>query len=105
MMTRKTKMIGKIVAKFIVNMLPKIKGEPNYGSIKKIMQLLYANIETLLIPQGVGHHGHIRIFMNPTLYNTLSTTVCTNPSNPGIYPTVPTSIYGNYPLSVTTESG
>ena len=35
--------INEIAAKFTVENIPKIEGDPNYESINEMMQLLYAN--------------------------------------------------------------
>ena len=90
-MISKPKIINEITAKCTIKTLPTIKGEPGYEAINEMMQIVYANTATLKMPQGWGHHGNIFMIMNPTLYTTLSTTECTNPPVPGVYPTVPTN--------------
>ena len=54
------------------------------------MKILCANTATITTPQGGGHHRHIRIIMKLNLYKNLMNTVCTNPHDPGLYPTIPT---------------
>ena len=49
-MAPKPKRINKITAKFNVRILPTNESEPGYKGIKKMMQLLYTNTETLPIP-------------------------------------------------------
>ena len=56
-----------------------------------MMQLLYANVATLMTPQGVGHHGKVDIIMKSKIYTNLTTTAWKNPPDPGVYPTIPTS--------------
>ena len=53
-----------------------------------MIQLLYANVQTLPTSQGEFHHSHISLIMNPTLYTTLSNTVWVDPSNNILYTTV-----------------
>ena len=53
-----------------------------------MMQLLYANAETMKIPQVGGHHGHIDLIVKPTLYTTLSTKAWINPTSHGVQPTL-----------------
>ena len=89
--TRKQKTTNKISAKFNGKTLPKIEVEPEYETINKMMQLLYYNAETLLMPQGGGRHRHIGILIKPTLYTTLSTTAWRNTLDPGRYPMVVTN--------------
>ena len=88
-MSRKPETIDKIAAKLTINIIHKIEVELNYGFIYEMVQLLYANADTLLTPQGGGHHGHISIIKNSMLYATLSNTAWVNPPNPVVYPTSP----------------
>ena len=61
-----------------------IKGDPKFEGIDGVMQLIYANMATIWIPQGGGHHGQIGIIMKPMLYTTLSTTAWANLPDPGV---------------------
>ena len=72
-------------------MIFSIKVEPNYKGINKIMQILYANMATLLTPLGGGNHGQIVSIMNTTLFTTLTTMVWTNLPDLGVYPAIPTT--------------
>ena len=75
------------VAKFPMKTMPKINGEPDYGNINTIMQLLYGNATSLLTTLGRGKYGHIGIIMTPQLYTTLENTPYKSPPDPGITPT------------------
>ena len=90
-MTRKMKTIDEILYTFTVKTLPKTKRDTSYKDINKTMKLLYDNEATLPTPQGGRHHGHIRIITKLDLYTNLSTTVWTNPPDPGVYLTVMTN--------------
>ena len=81
-------MIYRIAVKFTIKTTPTIEWDPNYESIKEMIQFLYSNVATLPTTKGGGHHGHIGIIMKPTLYTTLLTTAWTNLPDPGLYPTV-----------------
>ena len=67
--------------------MPKIDGEPDYGNINTMMQLLYGN--AALLPETLGgrKHGHIGIIMTPQLYTTLENTPYESSTDPGITPT------------------
>ena len=83
--TCKVNTIDNISAKFAIKTLPKIKVYPDYKAINKMMHIIYADVLTLPNPQVGGHHRHIGIIVNPMIYTTLSTRVCTNPPNPLFY--------------------
>ena len=86
MMKCKPKMINKIAAKFTVKTLPKIKLDPNYEAINKIMPLLITNAATLPTSRGRRNDVHIGIIMKPTIYTTLSTTDWVDPPDLVVYP-------------------
>ena len=72
--------------------MPKIDGEPDYGNINMMMQLLYGNAASLPTTLGGGQHGHIGIIMTPQLYTTLANTPYESPNYPGITPTHATGV-------------
>ena len=78
--------VDNVVAKFPMKTMPKIDGEPDYGNINTMMQLLYDNAASLPTTLGGGQHGHIGIIMTPQLYTTLAKTPCKGPTDPGITP-------------------
>ena len=57
--------VDDVVAKFPMKTMPKIDGEPDYGNINTMMQLLYDNAASLPSTLGGGQHGHIGIIMTP----------------------------------------
>ena len=75
--------VEEITAKFPHKSLPKILGEPSYETIHDMIEKLYANAASLQSPLGGGRHGHIGLLMSPQLYQTLSTTAYTAPTDPG----------------------
>ena len=79
--------VDDVVAKFPMKTMPKIDGEPDYGNINTMMQLLYDNAASLPSTLGGGQHGHIGIIMTPQLYTTLANTPYKSPTHPGITPT------------------
>ena len=79
--------VDDVVAKFPMKMMPKIDGEPDYGNINTMMQLLYVNAASLPTTLGGGQHGNIGIIMTPQLYTTLANTPYESPPDPGITPT------------------
>ena len=83
-MTPKSKTIDSTSYQFTVKTLPKIKVEPDYEAINKMMKMMYAIVTNLLVPQGGGYHGHIVIITKPTLYTTFSTTMWGDPLDPGV---------------------
>ena len=80
-------LVDDVVAKFPMKTMPKIDGEPDYGNINTMMQLLYGNTTSLPTTLGGGQHGHISIIMTPQLYTTLANTPYESPTNNGITPT------------------
>ena len=88
MMAYKLKKINKITGKFNAKTLIMIEGESGCEGINKITHLLYSNTVALLTTQGGGHHGRIGIIIKPTFYINLTTTAWTNPSDPGVYPSI-----------------
>ena len=79
--------VDEVVAKFLMKTMPKIDGEPDYGNINMMMQLLYGNAASLPTTLGGGQHGHIGIIMTQQLYTTLANTPYKSPPDPGIKPT------------------
>ena len=79
-------MVDKIVTKFPVKSIPRIKGEPNYESINKVIHILYRNTATLATPFGVGAHEHVGLIMKPEIYATLSETPYLAPDDPSQFP-------------------
>ena len=79
--------VDDVVSKFPMKKMPKIDGEPDYGNINKMMQLLYGNAASLPTTLGGGQHGNIGIIMTPQLYTTLENTPYKSPPDPGITPT------------------
>ena len=78
--------VDDVVAKFPMKAMPKIDGEPDYGNINTMMQLLYGNDASLPTTLGGGQHGNISIITTPYLYTTLANTTYESPPNPGITP-------------------
>ena len=56
-----------------------------------MMKLLYANEATPLTSQGGGHRGHISLIVKLTMHTTLSNTAWADPTDPRLYPTVPSN--------------
>ena len=79
--------VDDVVAKFPMKKMPNIDGEPNYGNINTMMQLLYGNAASLPTTLVGGQHGHIGIIMTPQLYTTLANTPYKSSPDPGITPT------------------
>ena len=80
-------LVDDVVAKFPMKTMPKLDGEPNYGNINTMVQLLYEKAASLPTTLGGGQHGHIGIIMTTQLYNTLANTLYKNPPDTGITPT------------------
>ena len=79
--------VDDVVAKFPMETMPKIDGDPEYGNINTTMQLLYENAASLPTTLGGGQHRHISIIMTPQLYTTLANTPYESLPDPGITPT------------------
>ena len=79
--------VDNVVSKFPMKTMLKIDGEPDYGNINLMMQLLYGNSASLQTVLGGGQHGHIGITMTPQLYTTLANTPYESPPDPCITPT------------------
>ena len=90
-MACKPNTIDDITSKFTVKITPLIKRESVYEGINTIIQLLYANMDNLMMTQGGEYHGQIGIITKPTLYTTLMTTEWKTPPDPGVYPRIPTN--------------
>ena len=84
--------VDDVTAIFLMKTMPKIDGEPDYGNINTMMQLLYGNAASLPTTLGGGQHGHIGIIMTPQLYTTLANTPYESPNDPGITPTHATGV-------------
>ena len=67
------KMIHEVVAKFFINTLLTISGDTDYESIKKMVQYLYSNADTLPKTLDGVKHGHVDLIMKDTLCATLVT--------------------------------
>ena len=76
--------VDDVIAKFPMKAMPKIDGEPDYGNINTMMQLLYGNAASLLTALGGGQHGHIGVIITLQLYTTLTKTTYESPPVPGI---------------------
>ena len=66
--------IDDIVAKSPTKILPPITGEPDYGCISQLNELMYGNATTLPTIIGGGAHGHVGLIMKAALYVTLAAT-------------------------------
>ena len=56
-----------------------------------MIRLLHSNVETLRNTQGGGYHGCISLIMKLLMYTTLSNTACSEPTDPRVYPMVPST--------------
>ena len=90
--------VDNIIAKFPMKTLPIISGEPDYASIKTMVQFLYGNADYLPTTLGGGQHGHIGLSTTHLLYATLApNTAYTAPFNPRLLPLMAAN------LSVVTQ--
>ena len=64
--------MDQIIAKISHKILPIIKGEPSYQRIHNFWTLLYSKAYNILTRLVGGNHGHIRFFMQDTVYVTIS---------------------------------
>ena len=69
--------LPKVQENYPFKTLSPIIGEPNYSSINKISQELYANASSVPSTLGGGNHGHLGLVMNDYLYQIIAKT----PSN------------------------
>jgi hypothetical protein len=78
--------VDEIILKFPRKTIPTIQGEPDYGSISSMVQMMYGNAASLPTTLGGGQHGHVGLIMTPILYATLSDELFKNPDDPGTAP-------------------
>jgi hypothetical protein len=76
--------VADMVTKFPVKTLPIITGEPDYATIRQIIQTLYGNAASLPTTIGGRAHGHIGLIMTAVLYATLTPMAYTVPDDPGL---------------------
>ena len=71
--------------KFPIKTIPKIIGDPNYKAINKMRGGLYAN--TAAIPTALRgvQNGHNGLLMDTSVYESVSTTGYTRPTETGPY--------------------
>jgi hypothetical protein len=81
--------VDDIISKFPTKTIPTIQGEPDYGSISNMVQLMYDNAASLPTTLGGGQHGHVGLIMTPILYATLSFEPYEHPDDPGPVPIHP----------------
>mmetsp|Transcript_10058 Transcript_10058/g.14217 ORF Transcript_10058/g.14217 Transcript_10058/m.14217 type:complete len:136 (-) Transcript_10058:711-1118(-) len=62
--------------------LTKIRGEPNYDSLKELKEELMTNAQEVTTTLGGGSHGYLGLVVNPTEYSLSSTTPYVNPVQP-----------------------
>ena len=60
------------IAQFDYKTLPKVYGEPDYNSLKKIKDALKANASKIQSDLGGGHHGHLGEVLTPAEYALVS---------------------------------
>ena len=95
--------VEDVVAKLPMKTMPKIDGEPDYGNINTMMQLLYGNAALLPTTLGGGQHVHIGIIMTPQLYTTLANTPYESTPDLGITPTHAIGAFGRNPTGCRAE--
>ena len=78
-------LVEYIRAKFPIKTIPKIIGETTYKAINKMRGGLYAN--TAAIPTALRgvQNGHNGLLMDTSVYESVSTTGYTRPTEPGPY--------------------
>ena len=59
--------VDNITAKPPIKVLPKITGEPEYGTTNRIVQEIYGNLNMLPTTLGSGQHVHMGFIMSPEL--------------------------------------
>ena len=88
----KPKTINKGVAKFVINNLPTISGDPYYESLNEMIQALYSNAGTLPTTVAGVKYGHVGLIIKDTLYATLVTVIPWEDSDdPVSIPTIDTN--------------
>ena len=78
--------VDDIKAKFPTKALPVVVGKPTYENIRVLTEALYGNAASLHAYTGGGKHGHVGLIMPAKLYETLSKTPYTTPTDPGQFP-------------------
>ena len=68
---------------FEVSNPPKIYGEPDYESLKKLKDILKANASRISSELGGGGHGHLGLILTANEYATVSNTPYVRPIHPG----------------------
>ena len=69
--------------------ITKITGEPNYESLKHLMDQLKANAASIPAISGGGNHGYLGLILSPAAYITITATQFVEPIYPGQHPNVP----------------
>jgi hypothetical protein len=78
--------VDDIITKFLTKMIPNIQGEPGYGSISNMVQMMHGNTASLPTSLGGGKHVYEGLVMTPILYATLSNKPYIHPDEPGTTP-------------------
>lgn len=72
-----------LTSNFPYPIVTKLHGFPTYEALDKLRQQICANASSVQSIRGVGNHGHVGMFLEGYIYNTLSNTIWTNPINSG----------------------
>ena len=63
--------------------LTKIRGEPTYKTLQRLIKELKANASTVHSDLGGGNYGLLGLVLSPTSYALISTTPFVRPTHPG----------------------
>ena len=79
---RMTNLIEDIRAKFPIQTIPNIIGEPIYKATNELREELYANSSAIPTTLRGGKNDHIGLIMDTSVYTNVATTTYARPTEP-----------------------
>ena len=79
----------EVLAKFPIQILTKIEGEPTYGGFYQLREEVTENMLAIDSPFGGGGHGHWGMIAHDATYLTEAGVPWSIPASAGIYPIFP----------------